>query len=102
MTAIIASGNATTRPYRVDISRGTNNSRVSSEWFSRPQDERYLSLGDLYESVRTSADRATTRIVESRSIRVEARSDDRCIRIVISGVIWLEIIVGEQTQRLGG
>jgi len=30
--------------YRVDISRGQNIGRVSSEWFSRPDDERYLSL----------------------------------------------------------
>lgn len=76
MTAMTATDRALTRPYRVDISRGTNVSRVSSEWFSRPQDERYLSLGDLYQNVRTRADRATTRIVESRSVRVEARSDE--------------------------
>lgn len=62
--------------YRVDISRGRNVSRVSSEWFSRPDDERYLSLSELYDSVRTRADRATTRVVESKAVRVEARSDD--------------------------
>ncbi len=61
--------------YKVDISRGDNITRVSSEWFSRPDDERFLSLGDLYESVRARADRAHSRIVESRAIRVEARSD---------------------------
>lgn len=32
--------------YKVDISRGERIGRVSSEWFSRPDDERYLSLGD--------------------------------------------------------
>jgi len=62
--------------YRVDISRGQNISRVSSEWFSRPDDERYLSLTDLHASVRRRADQATTRIVESRQVRVEARSED--------------------------
>ena len=62
--------------YRVDISRGQNVSRVSSEWFSRPDDERYLSLTDLHASVRRRADQATTRIVESRAVRVEARSED--------------------------
>ena len=30
--------------YKVDASRGERVSRVSSEWFSRPPDERYLSL----------------------------------------------------------
>lgn len=32
----------TSRGYKVDISRGTRIGRVSSEWFSRPDDERYL------------------------------------------------------------
>ena len=39
--------------YKVDISRGKRIGRVSSEWFSRPDDERYLSLSTLYEAVRT-------------------------------------------------
>jgi hypothetical protein len=65
-----------TGAYRVDISRGHNVSRVSSEWFSRPEDEKFLSLTDLYDNVRTRAEQATTRIVESRSLRVEARADN--------------------------
>lgn len=32
--------------YRVDASRGDRIGRVSSEWFSRPADERYLSLSE--------------------------------------------------------
>ena len=44
--------------YKVDISRGRNIGRVSSEWYSRPDDEKFLSLDDLYESVRRRADRA--------------------------------------------
>lgn len=62
--------------YKVDISRGERIGRVSSEWFSRPDDERYLSLSDLYAAVRARADRATARTVESRAIRVEASRDD--------------------------
>ena len=62
--------------YKVDISRGERIGRVSSEWFSRPDDERYLSLSDLYAAVRTRADRGTARTVESRAIRVEASRDD--------------------------
>ncbi|MCM0000680.1 MAG: DUF932 domain-containing protein, partial [Erythrobacter sp.] len=38
--------------YKVDVSRGSRVGRVSSEWFSRPDDERFLSLGDLARSVR--------------------------------------------------
>lgn len=62
--------------YKVDISRGERIGRVSSEWFSRPDDERYLSLSDLYAAVRARADRATARTVETRAIRVEASRDD--------------------------
>src|SRR3954451_4678264 len=62
--------------FRVDVSRGQRIGRVSSEWFSRPDDERYLNLPDLYEAVRGRADRAQARTVESRAIRVEANSNN--------------------------
>ncbi|CAM5612233.1 hypothetical protein SSCI18S_05240 [Sphingobium scionense] len=62
--------------YKVDISRGRNIGRVSSEWYSRPDDEKFLSLDDLYESVRRRAGHARTRIVESRDVRVEASMDN--------------------------
>ena len=62
--------------YKVDISRGERIGRVSSEWFSRPNDERYLSLSELYASVKGRAERSRTRTVESAAIRVEAHRDD--------------------------
>ena len=62
--------------FRVDVSRGSLNGRVSSEWFSRPDDERYLSLTELYDSVKARADRAKARTVESRAVRVEASRDN--------------------------
>ena len=65
-----------TSSFRVDISRGERVGRVSSEWFSRPDDERYLSLTDLYDSVRRRADHAQARTVESRAVRVEASRDN--------------------------
>jgi hypothetical protein len=61
--------------FKVDLSRGERVSRVSSEWFSRPDDERYLSLSELHAAVRARAERATARTVESRSVRVEASRD---------------------------
>jgi hypothetical protein len=62
--------------FRVDVSRGQRIGRVSSEWFARPDDERYLNLSDLYQAVRGRAERAHARTVESRAIRVEANRDD--------------------------
>lgn len=37
--------------FGVDISRGQRIGRVSSEWFSRPDNERYFSLTGLYHQV---------------------------------------------------
>ena len=65
-----------TGAYKVDISRGERIGRVSSEWFSRPDDERYLSLGALHVAVRARAERATARTVETKTLRVEASRDD--------------------------
>jgi hypothetical protein len=62
--------------YRVDPARGGRNGRVSSEWFSRPADERFLSLADLYASVRSRTDRSQTRTVETAAIHVQAERDD--------------------------
>ena len=62
--------------YKVDISRGERIGRVSSEWFSRPDDERYLSLSELHASVKGRAERSRMRTVESAMIRVEAHRDD--------------------------
>ncbi|BCH04949.1 hypothetical protein MesoLj131b_69480 (plasmid) [Mesorhizobium sp. 131-2-5] len=62
--------------YKVDVSRGQRVGRVSSEWFNRPADERYLSLSDLRNSVRARSQRSRTRIVESERIRVEASRND--------------------------
>ena len=69
-------GRPTSPGFKVDVSRGERIGRVSSEWFSRPDDERYLSLSDLYAAVCSRADRATARTVESSVIRVEASRDN--------------------------
>ena len=62
--------------YKVDISRGQRIGRVSSEWFSRPDDERFLSLSSLHAAVKARAERATARTVETRNVRVEASRED--------------------------
>ncbi|GEM72699.1 hypothetical protein SAQ01S_24650 [Sphingomonas aquatilis NBRC 16722] len=62
--------------YKVDISRGQRIGRVSSEWFSRPDDERFLSLSSLHAAVKSRAERATARTVETRDVKVEASRDD--------------------------
>ena len=72
--------------YTVDVSRGGHDSRVSSEWFARPDDQRYLSLSALQAAVKGRAERSRTRIVESAAIRVEAsREDPEALALVVPG-----------------
>lgn len=62
--------------YKVDLGRGQRIGRVSSEWFSRPDDERFLCLSELFVSVNGRSERSRTRTVESAAIRVEASRDN--------------------------
>nr|WP_223218486.1 DUF932 domain-containing protein [Rhizobium wenxiniae] len=72
--------------YKVDVSRGERIGRVSSEWFSRPADERYLSLNELMDSVRNRAERSRSRVVESALIHVEAsRTDAERLSLILPG-----------------
>lgn len=61
--------------YKVNVSRGERNGRVSSEWFKRPDDERYLSLEDLWVSVKGRSERSRSRVLETAEIQVEASRD---------------------------
>ncbi|MBG0812343.1 DUF932 domain-containing protein [Methylosinus sp. H3A] len=75
-----------TNGYKVDVSRGERVGRVSSEWFSRPADERFLSLGELACAVRGRADRSRTRVVETSLIHVEAdRANAERLSLILPG-----------------
>ncbi len=76
MTTLTSNNPSARSAFKVDISRGERIGRVSSEWFSRPDDERFLSLIDLYDTVRSRAERAHARTIESATIRVEATHDN--------------------------
>ena len=72
--------------YRVDVSRGERVGRVSSEWFSRPPDQRYLSLNELARTVRDRTDRSRTRVIKSALIHVEAsRTDPERLALILPG-----------------
>lgn len=72
--------------FRVDLSRGERIGRVSSEWFSRPDDERFLSLTELYDAVKARADRAKARTMASSAVRVEAsRESAERLSLIVPG-----------------
>ena len=76
MNTMISNPQPTSSGFKVDISHGERIGRVSSEWFSRPDDERYLSLSDLHRAVSARTERARVRTVETAEIRVEATRDN--------------------------
>ncbi|MBB3965812.1 DUF932 domain-containing protein [Rhizobium metallidurans] len=76
MHTMISNSRPTSSGFKVDISRGERIGRVSSEWFSRPDDERYLSLSDLHRAVSARTERARVRTVETADIHVEATRDN--------------------------
>jgi hypothetical protein len=73
---ILDASRGTNGGYKVDVNRGERVGRVSSEWFSRPDDERFLSLGDLARAVRTRSERSRTRVIETALIHVDASRTD--------------------------
>lgn len=72
--------------FGVDVSRGQRLGSVASEWFSRPDDERFLNLEDLYAAVKARGEGAQVRTVRSDQVRVEAqRNDLESVRLCLPG-----------------
>lgn len=61
---------------KVDVSRGKTSGVVSSQWWRRPEDERYLDLASLYDRVRSRAEASWHEIADSKTIKVLATRDD--------------------------
>ncbi|MGO7216257.1 DUF932 domain-containing protein, partial [Rhizobium ruizarguesonis] len=61
MTTLTSTTLSARSAFQVDISRGERIGRVSSAWFSRPDDARFLTQSDLYDTVRSRAERAPAR-----------------------------------------
>lgn len=63
--------------FAVDTSRGTSNHTVSSQWFSRPPDQRFLSLGEVFSFTKRVADNSTVGVINSKDIQVSAPDGER-------------------------
>lgn len=72
----IADNVAVTAPFKVNVHQGSLDGSVSSQWFSRPHDQRFLNLNDLADHVRARSDSALQNIIEVKDIRVNASMDD--------------------------
>jgi len=67
---------AVTSAFKVDVMAGGRDGRVSSQWYSRPADQRFLSITDLAAHVNARSHRAAQEVVDVRDIRVMASRED--------------------------
>ena len=57
--------------HKVDMGRSKRIGRMSSEWFSQPADEHYLTLSDLFAALRGCTERRRIQTIESAAISVD-------------------------------
>jgi hypothetical protein len=60
----------------VDVTRGTNRGDVAAQWFSRPDDQRFLSLTDLLAHTAGRRDAAVERRVAAGTFMFQGSEDD--------------------------
>jgi hypothetical protein len=65
-----------TEAFHVDTTKGSHNGVVSSQWFTRPADQRFTSLYDLQAKVEARRRISSVRTVDSKDIEVIAKRDD--------------------------
>jgi hypothetical protein len=61
---------------KVDAMRGTMNSRVSQQWFSRPDDQRFLSIPDLQAFLARRTVGMKEDVVAAKDLRIAATPGD--------------------------
>lgn len=67
---------------KIDVRRGALDGTVSSQWFSRPDDQRFLDLDSLIEAIKGRADRSKVSVEETRNLRVIGnREDERLLNL---------------------
>lgn len=62
--------------HQIDVSKGQRIGTVSDQWASRPDDQKFLSLGDLWEQVNAWAEASNTITLAPKQI-VATPSEDR-------------------------
>jgi len=68
---------AVTGAYKTDaLTHGIGNSAVSSNWWNRPADERFLSLDDMLAYKRRDAQNMTSRIVNTHKMQIVGQFDE--------------------------
>lgn len=71
MTEIVKIGSR-----RVDTTRGTSSGVLSSEWYRRPKDERYLDMPSLHSMLKARSDRSRPMTIETNTVKVVGHVTD--------------------------
>ena len=58
------------------FAHGIGNSAVSSQWFSRPDDQKFLSLDDMLAHKKIDSQRMTSRTVDTHKIQIVGEFDE--------------------------
>tara|TARA_Y100000310_G_scaffold7636_2_gene8378 strand:+ start:106 stop:1308 length:1203 start_codon:yes stop_codon:yes gene_type:complete len=84
--------------YQVAIDRGHMDGRLSSQWFSRPGDERFASLSALHAATETWRRDSEEHSIDTRSFKIEGSIDEEKFRSGedTRGDLFLETKDGEQ------
>ena len=63
--------------YQTDaLSHGIGNSAVSSQWYNRPDDQKFLSLDSMLNFKKVDASRMTSRTVDTHKVKIIGDYDE--------------------------
>ena len=63
--------------YQTDaLSHGIGNSAVSSQWYNRPDDQKFLSLDSMLNFKKFDASRMTSRTVDTHKVKIIGDYDE--------------------------
>ena len=77
MNAITPTGS-----FKVNPHAGGHDGRASSEWFNRPDDQRFLDLDSLLAATSRRRDASRVHIIDSTAVRVQASRDNAAVLTV--------------------
>ena len=60
------------------FAHGIGNSEVSSQWYNRPDDQKFLSLDDMLAYKKIDSQRMTSRTVDTHKIQIIGDFDEGC------------------------
>lgn len=84
MDSNLVTADGTVGVRKVDVNRGALDGSISSQWFSRPDDQRFLTLDDLQASLEERRSRSVSQIINTRDLRARANMEDE-------NTLWLEL-----------